>query len=333
MRIRRSITLLVFLLTTISWLTTASARSGRQGQIPNNIWGCEVCHTQAGGLNDFGFDSFDYTNGGTVNWGGLSQEDSDRDGYSNGLELADPTGSGGNNGGMITHPGDRGEGLCGNGSMEGEEECEGNDLGGATCASMGLVGGTLTCTSCRFDTSLCDSCGDGVLQGGEECDGADLNGNTCESMGRGTGSLGCNGCSYDYSGCSDNTNPTPLTCGDGIRQDAESCDGSDLGGQTCATLGYTGGILGCEVRCGFDVSGCTGAAPVGTNPGGVQPTSPGSGITYPSPGQQSTSGTPEDDPQKIELSGHACSTAPAKPANAPAWLLLVALVGFARRRR
>src|SRR5439155_13558836 len=37
----------------------------------------------------------------------------------------------------------------------------------------------------------------------------------------------------------------------------ESCDGADLGGATCASLGFGGGVLGCTASCGFDPSGCT----------------------------------------------------------------------------
>lgn len=306
----------------------AFARSGRENQIPNNQWGCDVCHIPGGtGLNDFGFDSFDYTSGGTVNWAGLSQEDSDRDGYSNGLELADPNGTGGNNGGMITHPGDRNSGLCGDGALEGAEECEAGNLGGATCASMGLTSGNLACTGCRFDTSGCDTCGDNVLQGSEECDGTDLGGNTCESLGRGTGTLSCTGCGYDYSGCSDNTDPTPLTCGDSVRQTEEDCDGSDLGGQTCATMGFTGGVLKCEVRCGFDTSGCIGGSGVSPAPGSATP-NPNSTT------QSSASSAPlSDDPeQKISLDGHACSTTSGTPAPSGAMLLLIAIGAVLRRR-
>lgn len=323
---RTHILLLTILLSLLA--TDAFARNGRQSQIPNNQWGCDVCHTAAGGLNDFGFDSFDYTSGGTVNWAGLSQEDSDRDGYSNGLELADPNGTGGNNGGMITHPGDRSSGLCGNGSMEGAEECEAGDLGGATCASMGLVAGNLSCgDTCRFDTSSCDACGDNMIAGSEECDGTDLGGNTCESLGRGPGTLACTGCAYNYVGCEDNSAPASNTCGDGIRQTDESCDGSDLGGQTCATLGFTGGLLSCAVRCTHDTSACTGGT--GINGGGG--TTPGQ--TPNGTGGMTNSGTPvQDDPdQKIDLQGEACSTTPNAPA--PSGSLLLMLLGLAAARR
>jgi hypothetical protein len=49
--------------------------------------------------------------------------------------------------------------VCGNGVREGDEQCDGADLGGQTCASVtsGFVqGGTLACTAdCKFDTSDC----------------------------------------------------------------------------------------------------------------------------------------------------------------------------------
>jgi len=46
---------------------------------------------------------------------------------------------------------------CGNGMARGDEQCDGGDLGGATCASLGFTGGgTLLCSDdCTFDTSNC----------------------------------------------------------------------------------------------------------------------------------------------------------------------------------
>ncbi len=46
--------------------------------------------------------------------------------------------------------------VCGNGVREGGEQCDGADLGGATCASQGFSGGTLACKgNCAFDTAGC----------------------------------------------------------------------------------------------------------------------------------------------------------------------------------
>lgn len=49
-----------------------------------------------------------------------------------------------------------GVGICGNTVIEGSEDCEGDDLGGQTCASLGYESGPLACDiACSFDTSLC----------------------------------------------------------------------------------------------------------------------------------------------------------------------------------
>ena len=49
-------------------------------------------------------------------------------------------------------------------------------------------------------------------------------------------------------------------CGNGVRETGEDCDGADLGGATCESLGFDGGTLGCGAGCGFDTSQCTGPA-------------------------------------------------------------------------
>ena len=48
----------------------------------------------------------------------------------------------------------------------------------------------------------------------------------------------------------------PPSCGDGAANGAESCDGSDLGGESCTSLGYASGTLACTAGCGFDLTGC-----------------------------------------------------------------------------
>lgn len=49
----------------------------------------------------------------------------------------------------------------------------------------------------------------------------------------------------------------PASCGDGQIDAGEACDTSDLDGETCETLGYSGGALACADDClDFDVSGC-----------------------------------------------------------------------------
>ncbi len=54
------------------------------------------------------------------------------------------------------------------------------------------------------------------------------------------------------------------TCGNGVKDQGEVCDGSDLGGQTCVTAGAVSGTLGCKPDCTADVSQCK-FAPGGSN--------------------------------------------------------------------
>jgi len=94
---------------------------------------------------------------------------------------------------------------CGNGVID-TEGCDGGDVGGQSCESLGLGSGTLACDSaCALDTSGCvaPTCGDGVVNApGEQCDGADLGGQTCAVAGYTAGSLGCApDCTLDVSAC------------------------------------------------------------------------------------------------------------------------------------
>ena len=45
--------------------------------------------------------------------------------------------------------------VCGNNIKEAGEECDGTDLAGETCVSLGYASGTLSCKDCKFDTSNC----------------------------------------------------------------------------------------------------------------------------------------------------------------------------------
>ncbi len=53
----------------------------------------------------------------------------------------------------------------------------------------------------------------------------------------------------------DSTDAGP-SCGNGVKESGEDCDGTDLGTADCTTLGHTGGTLGCTGSCTYDVSGC-----------------------------------------------------------------------------
>jgi len=56
--------------------------------------------------------------------------------------------------------------TCGDGVIQGSEQCDANNLGGATCQSLGYQSGLLFCnlTNCRFDASMCGN--SPILDGG-----------------------------------------------------------------------------------------------------------------------------------------------------------------------
>jgi agmatine/peptidylarginine deiminase len=53
--------------------------------------------------------------------------------------------------------------------------------------------------------------------------------------------------------------PPATYCGDGLVNGGEDCDGADLDGQTCQSLGYDGGELACGMDCEHDTSECIGS--------------------------------------------------------------------------
>lgn len=52
-------------------------------------------------------------------------------------------------------------------------------------------------------------------------------------------------------------------CGNGLAENQEECDGADLRSQTCETLGYGTGFLGCRANCEFYTEGCQPPATCG----------------------------------------------------------------------
>jgi len=96
--------------------------------------------------------------------------------------------------------------MCGDGTKDPAEDCDGADLGGQTCASLCGTGNLACNPDCTFDTSNCvDSvCDDGQIGPCEQCDGADLDGYTCQQLGYDGGTLTCKAgtCTFDTTLCS-----------------------------------------------------------------------------------------------------------------------------------
>jgi hypothetical protein len=173
-----------------------------------------------------------------------------------------PGGGGSNDGGPRGGP-------CGNGRVDGLEECEGNATDSeSVCrtfgAPWGYTSGTARCdpNTCTWNLRACKRpvCGDGRIEGGETCEPRiPLADNRCYA---GAGEVRCDpeGCFFDHGDC------RPPTCGNGkIDHEEENCDGADLGGATCASLGYSGSTaqLGCSSNCTFDRRACAGASSCG----------------------------------------------------------------------
>jgi hypothetical protein len=145
------------------------------------------------------------------------------------------------------------EGICGNGVVEGGEECDFDDLSGTTCSTLGFDGGRLGCAAgCSLDSSDCNVCGNGVREGAEECDGNDLGGVGCADHRCLSGTPTCTwGCTLDLTDCSQ----CPQCDSDGICEAGENCD--DCPNDCVRGRGAECGNGVCEVADGEDCVTCS----------------------------------------------------------------------------
>lgn len=142
------------------------------------------------------------------------------------------------------------EKYCGDGNIDKpnaggvDEDCDGLNLGGATCESLKHKGGgDVSCgADCLFVADCSDSlCGDGVRDDGEECDGVagitDPIHQKCESC---------------------NIVDIPPACGNGVVDGTEECDGGTDCRATCMLVKCGDGIQDAGEACDKGTASDTG---------------------------------------------------------------------------
>ena len=149
--------------------------------------------------------------------------------------------------------------LCGNGVIDTGEQCDGDNVGELTCASLnqGFDGGQLACgNDCQFDVSGCLGCDDACNPNDVRCNPGSSGIETCV-----TGPLGCT--VWENEPCPDGTpfcesienTPTCVAdCVDLCELDVVRCNPDANGIETCVT-----GPLGCTV---WENEPCLEATPV-----------------------------------------------------------------------
>jgi hypothetical protein len=174
--------------------------------------------------------------------------------------------------------------VCGNGIKENGEQCDGSDLGGASCSDSGCGGGLLTCTAqCTLNDTLCTGCGGGgscnlntSCDAGEICStcsdciagtitGARCGNGVCEA---GDGE-NCQTCSQDCAGLQSGKPQNRFCCGAVGGSNNVGCDDQRCGGPSLCTVdpaapggSYCCGDGTCEgeensLSCGLDCGSCT----------------------------------------------------------------------------
>jgi hypothetical protein len=152
---------------------------------------------------------------------------------------------------------------CGNDAIDGDEACDGTDLAAEDCVTQGFDGGALACAAdCTgFDTAGCFEFSGACCEADDTpgCDDAACTAAVCAadaSCCSGDWDAGCAAAAFDEPACMNVGGACPQ-CGDGAAEGGEACDGSDLAGEDCVTLGLDAGSLRCADDCtDFDLEEC-----------------------------------------------------------------------------
>lgn len=163
-------------------------------------------------------------------------------------------------------------GTCGNGVIDPGEDCEYTTFPQTFCSALlsGSDGALVACSAstCRYDFSNCAGvpapvCGNGKREGSEQCDGDDWLWRSCSEHSPDTpgGQLHCNQatCQLDFTQCA---RCDGSTCGDGVIDSGEECDGTNLNSHSCADQNRLFGTVSCLENCRIDYSQCYGGCTV-----------------------------------------------------------------------
>ena len=141
--------------------------------------------------------------------------------------------------------------YCGNGRVDLGEDCDGRNLSGKTCSSLGFQSGFLKCfNNCKFNRYFCYTCGNGDREAFEECDdGNTVSGDGCSAT-----------CTIEI--------PQPANCGNGITQPefGEECDPGVNDLTDCCTsdckFEINGTICDDHLNCTFSICNTTGVCEI-----------------------------------------------------------------------
>lgn len=164
--------------------------------------------------------------------------------------------------------------TCGDGVVNSHELCDGMNFrnnSSTNCADLGLGSGTVTCNqaTCRLNLNGCslDACSANNWYNDGACDPCHLLGGMMDPDCNGCGANGAcvdffSGLVGDYA-CHTIDPNIPIdpdcTCGNGLVDPAEACDGTsfattELG--TCSYYGFSSGVVTCTPNCVPDPSLC-----------------------------------------------------------------------------
>ncbi len=161
------------------------------------------------------------------------------------------------------------------------------DKGGHVCNSSAACGAVSSASECSSSPATCDSNANTRPATGPSpwrlpAGSVLIDKGTNNPLGQGPGKCAITlwqghtiDCTKDYDGdprggswdigADEFNGPVDPVCGNGVLEEGESCDGADLGGASCSTLGHAGGALACNTDCSFNQADCIDSNPSTVN--------------------------------------------------------------------